>query len=126
MIAESISTFIEATRLLLDRKSDSKEAIRKRDEAVRLVMNAVLATKAYFYERDQGQPTDRNLERELSEKWQDAAIFIREYDYQLYDSAQLKALGWADPREWKRIESRPYAVDLDLIIEQCQWLLKNG
>lgn len=126
MIPEAFAAMVDAVRLWGEKKNESAEALRNRKEALRLIMDAVVATKAYLYELDQGQEPSRSQERDLSHKWQHAAIAIREYDYELYMSAQLKALGWADPREWKRAEMRPWAIKLDVIIEQCQWLQKNG
>src|SRR5712691_8563702 len=125
MIPEAFSAIVDAIRLWGERKNESAEALQNKREALRSVMDAVVATKAYLYELSQGQKPSRSQERDLSHKWQHAAMAIREYDHQLYQSAQLKALGWADPREWKRAELRPWAIKLDVIIEQCQWLQDN-
>ena len=122
MITEACTVLIEAIRLRREKGSETADELRRKSEAIRQVMDAVVATKAYLYERDQGEERSRAQERELSAKWQDAAMAVRQYDENLYHSAQLKALGWADPREWKRAASRPEAIKLDVIIEQCQWL----
>jgi hypothetical protein len=126
MIPETFAAIVDAVRLWGERKNESAEALQNKKEALRLMMDAVVATKAYLYELHQGHEPSRSQERELSHKWQHAAMAISEYDYELYMSAQLKALGWADPREWKRAEMRPWTIKLDVIIEQCQWLQKNG
>lgn len=89
-------------------------------------MDAVIATKAYLYNLEQGEPVARVQEQEISLAWQRAATAIREYDRELYQSAELKALGWADPREWRRASSRPWAIQLDAIIDQCHWLQERG
>ena len=125
MIPEAFSAIVNAIRLWGERKNESAESLQNKKEALRLVMDAVVATKAYLYELNQGQEPSRSQERELSHKWQHAAMAISEYDNELYQSAQLKALGWADPREWKRADLRPWAVKLDVIIQQCQWLMNK-
>ena len=126
MIGEALPAIVDAIRLWRERKNESAKTRRNRDEAVRSVMDAVVSTKAYLYDLNEGAKPSRAEERELSRKWQRAAMAIRQYDRQLYESAQLKALGWADPREWTRAELRPWAIKLDVIIEQCQWLQDNG
>jgi hypothetical protein len=126
MIPEAFTAMVDAVRLWGERKNESAEARQNREEALRLMMDTVVATKAYLYELNQGHEPSRSQERELSHKWQHAAMDISEYDHELYLSAQLKALGWAYPREWKRAEMRPWTIKLDVIIEQCQWLQENG
>ena len=120
-----VSAIVDAIRLWGERKNEDEEALRRRSEAIRLVMDAVVATKAYVFERDEQGKVSRADERELSRKWQMASMAISEYDFELYQSARLKALGWADPREWKRAAHRPEAIKLDLIIDQCDWLQKQ-
>lgn len=128
MITETftaITALVDVVRLWGEKKNDDEQALRTKKEAIRLVMDAVIATKAYLYETTQGTEPAREQERNLSRKWQDAANAIRDYDLSLYQSAQFKALGWADPREWKRAELRPWVIKLYLIINQCAWLLEN-
>jgi hypothetical protein len=122
LIAEALKSIVDALRLWGERKNENAREIVRKREAIQLVMEAVLATKAYQYELSKGRDPSRTQERDLSNKWQRAAMAISEYDYALYQSAQLKAIGWADPREWKRASDRPDAIKLDVIIEQCEWV----
>lgn len=126
MIPESLSALASGLAFWRNRKNDSAESHRRRQEAVGQVMAAVVATKAYLYDLDQGASINRGREQEISRSWQDVATAICEYDRELYQSAQLKALGWADPREWKRAQLRPDSIQLDTIIQQCQWLQEHG
>ncbi|MBU1392175.1 MAG: hypothetical protein KJ856_06655 [Gammaproteobacteria bacterium] len=126
MIIEAFSAIVDAARFWKEKNNETAEELRNKRDALQLVMNAVIATKAYLYDLDQGTEPSRIQEKELARKWSYASMAISEYDYQLYMSAQLKALGWADPREWKRAELRPWVIKLDVIIEQCQHILGKG
>lgn len=80
----------------------------------------------YLRDKDKGAPKSRETEEHISVSWQRAATAIREYDHELANSAQIKAMGWADPRQWKQAELRPAAIQLDTIIAQCKWLKEMG
>lgn len=125
MIPESLTALVAGLALWRNHKNDSAQSRRRRQEAVGQVLAAVVATKGYLYDLDQGRPVDRAQEQEISRGWQHVADAICDYDRDLYQVAQLKALGWADPREWRRAASRPEAIQLDTIIEQCQWLQEH-
>lgn len=125
MVIEALSAIIDAARFWKEKNNETSEELRNKREALQLVMDAVIATKAYLYDLEQGVEPSRDQERELARKWSHASMAISEYDYQLYSSARLKALGWADPREWKRAELRPWVIKLDVIIDQCQYILSK-
>lgn len=112
---------INGLRVWREIKAESSEGYLKRNAAIGCVVDAVIATKAYLYDRDIAG-SSREVERFLSERWQKAAIAIEAYDRNLSRSAQIKALGWADPREWIRADGREYAIKLDTILEQCAYL----
>jgi hypothetical protein len=125
MIPEYLSFVTSSLEFLRNRKNDTAQERRHRREAVGQVMHAVIATKAYLYNSNQGEPTARDQELEISRCWQRAATAIGEYDQALSQTAELKSLGWADPREWKRAEAHAWAIRLDVIIDQCHWLQEN-
>jgi len=126
MIAESLSALASGLTFWKDREKDGRAEKRLRNRAIGVVMDAAIATKAYLRDRELGLPEDREKEHSVARLWQSAAQVIDEYDYQLFNSAKLKALGWADPREWRRVEGRKWTVNIDKIIEQCEWLQRNG
>jgi hypothetical protein len=101
------------------RTTDEEE---KRNNAIGEVMNAAAATKAYLYDTRKLGKTSREKENQISQAWQKAATAIKAYDQNLYFSSQVKSLGWADPREWKTAKNKATTVNLDKIIEQCEWL----
>lgn len=116
-----LDSFINSFRLWKDIKIKNSEDDLKRSAAIGCVKDAVLATKAYLYDKELGQES-RETERLLSEKWKSAADAIREFDFELFRSAEIKAFGWADPREWVRAKDRKFAVALNTILEQCEYL----
>lgn len=126
MVIEAFAAIIDAARFWKEKNNETAEELRNKREALQLVMDAVIATKAYLCDLEQGVEPSRDQERELASKWSNASMAISEYDFQLYTSARLKALGWADPREWKRAELRPWIIKLDVIIDQCQYILGKG
>ena len=125
MLAESLSAIAAGLEHWRGRRNDDVAERHRRQDAVGHVMEAVVLTKGYLYDLEQGN-SSREREQEISRAWQRAANFIREYDYQLYNSAQLKAMGWSDPREWRHTDERPWMVNLDKIVAQCRWLQDNG
>lgn len=121
VMIDSLNGLIKGIEFWKNRKNESIKSREGFIEAVSKVMAAVVATKAYLYDkRDSG--SSREVERNLSQAWREAAYAIEKYDRQLFDSAQIKALGWADPSEWKRVGNNPEKVKLDKIIEQCKYL----
>ncbi|CAI8710927.1 hypothetical protein [Pseudomonas sp. IT-P4] len=123
MVIEAFSAIVDAIRFWKERNQETVEELKNKREALKLVMDAVIATKAYLYDLDQGLEPSRATETMLARCWGNASMAISEYDFELYRSARLKALGWADPREWKQAEVRPWVIKLDVIIAQCQHLL---
>lgn len=113
------SALANGVKIWRDIKAESSEDKLKRKAAIGLVVEAVVVTKAYLYDKEHGNES-RATERLLSERWQKAAIAIEDYDYELFRSAELKALGWADPREWIRAKGREHAIALNTILEQCE------
>ena len=129
---EAISSLSSALTALLDGVKFNNDLNKERvvndqlkTDAINLVMEATLKTKAYLFDLNEGCEPSRKEERELSISWQRAASAIRKFDHTLHQTAQIKALAYADPREWSRAKHRPWAVKLDNIISQCQWLT-NG
>jgi len=108
----------------LERRRQAKQGqTEAQTRAVRSVLLAVSATRAYLYDQRQGQPRDRSREEELSKRWADAAVDVQSVDRRLSSIAVVSSLGWADPdlqgdSEYGRIEDQ-----LELIQRQCEWLL---
>ena len=126
MLNESITAIAAGMAYWRDSKDDDGKAQQRKQSALASVMDAVILTKGYLYDIESGAKPQRKRDGEIASCWQKAAMAIRRYDQQLYKSAQLKAMGWADPREWKHADSRPWAIKLDKIIAQCDWLQRNS
>lgn len=117
----SFSALIAGFKVWKEINIESSEGILKRNAAIGCVIEAVLATKAYLYDKEM-DGTHRATERLLSQKWQTAALAIEMYDRQLFISSEVKALGWSDPTQWIRAEGREFSIKLDIILEQCAFL----
>ncbi|MDT8421387.1 MAG: hypothetical protein RQ754_13235 [Desulfuromonadales bacterium] len=120
----SLDTLIAGFKVWRNIQVENSERLLKKQAAIGCVKDAVLATKAYLYDRD-NDGINRETERLLSERWQKTASAIREYDFELYISSEIKALGWADPKEWTRAVGRELPIKLDTILEQCRFLEEN-
>lgn len=125
IIPAAIVSINEGVKAWREYKSNNLQDKTNRDKAINSVMEAAISTKAYLYDSKTLGEASREKETELAQKWQRAAGAIRDFDENLFISSQVKALGWADPREWEKAKDRAITVNLDLIIEQCKWLLNN-
>ncbi|MCG9633676.1 hypothetical protein [Vibrio sp. Isolate30] len=103
-IPASLNAILSGVKFWKDSKKESIEQLQNKKVAIENVYKAALATKAYLYDLQVlGKEIDRDKERELSRIWWDAAWAIDQYDQKLYYSARMKALSYADHREWSRI-----------------------
>lgn len=119
----TITALIAGLKFWEDKKSLSAQEIKDRDDAVNVVLDALVLTKSYLYDRRELKvEQDRSREEKLSQAWQAAANAIYRFDEKLFQSAQVKALSWADPREWLKAEKQGVEVKLDTLIKQCEWL----
>lgn len=126
MVPEAISALANLIDVWNSNKKDMEHKVKQKIEAVQLVMNAVVATKAYLHDLQMGVLPSRDVEKDLSIKWINASMAIVQYDHALHEAAKIKSLGWADPNEWVRAGSRPWVIKLDIIIEHCEYILKGN
>lgn len=125
LVPNTVSTLLDGIRIWRERQALSREDTEKRIAAVGEVMRAAVATKAYIYDKKELGSPSREREAELSDAWQTAAGAIYVFDKNLFESSKVKSLGWADPREWQKAASESVTIDLDKIIEQCEWIREN-
>lgn len=125
ILPAALASINEGVKAWREFKSKTSQDNEKRNIAINNVMKASIATKAYLYDSKIIGETSREKEGELAQKWQSAAGAISDFDENLFYSSQVKALGWSDPREWGKAKDKAITVNLDLIIKQCEWLLKN-
>lgn len=126
IIPATFTALIAGLKFWEDKKLLTEQQLKDRDEAINVVLEAAILTKGYLYNRRElNAEQDRGKEEELSHAWQKAANCIYRFDEQLFQSAQIKALGWADPREWVKAAQQNITVTLDTLIKQCEWLKSN-
>ncbi|ELH7813385.1 hypothetical protein [Vibrio sp. SCSIO 43155] len=123
VLPATFTALIAGLKFWEDKKSLSEKEIKDRDDAVNVVLDALILTKSYLYDRRELKvEQDRCREEKLSKAWQDAANAIYRFDEKLFQSAQVKAMGWADPRDWVKAEDQGIEVKLETLIKQCEWL----
>lgn len=126
IISATFSALIAGLKFWEDKKLLTEHQLKDRDEAINVVLEAVILTKVYLYDRSElNAEQDRTKETELSHAWQKAANSIYRFDERLFQSAQIKALSWADPRDWEKAEQQNITIKLDTLIKQCNWLKSN-
>jgi len=111
----------------LERRRQAKQGqTEAQAKAVRSVLLAVSATRAYLYDQRMGQPRDRSREEELSKRWADAAVDVQSVDRRLSSIAIVSSLGWADPD--LQVDSTNGRIEdqLELIQRQGEWLLEHS
>ncbi len=123
-IITALQVLFEAVKELRHRSSENKEItnaeLAAKEKALKDVMLAIVETKAYLADKKENSE-DRDRERELSRLWLSASSSIKRFDRQLFRSAQTKALGWADHREWQKAKEQSVVVKLDALLEQCNY-----
>ncbi|NRD30992.1 hypothetical protein HQQ92_04090 [Shewanella sp. DC2-4] len=122
-VATTIGAVIQGIKLLLDYGEIQKKQKKETLDSIGKVMQACVKTKAYLHDvRTLGVAANREKELSIAEAWQGAANAIYNVDQKLFESTQVKALSWADPKEWHSKRAEGVVVKLDLLIEQCEWL----
>ena len=126
VVVSSFKAMRVAFEAIAQGKALAAEQRRRRVAAIDSVRQAALATKAYLYDTEiRGQPSDRSREAELAQHWRAAGTAMEAYDQRLYNIANLKALGWSDPREWDNVKISPEKLKVDVLLQQCDWLLAH-
>lgn len=110
----------------LERRRQAKQGQSEAQaKAVRSVLLAVSATRAYLYDQREGQLRDRSREEDLSKRWADAAVDVQRVDRRLSSIAVVSSLGWADPDVQSDPKVGRVEDQLGLIQRQCEWLLEH-
>jgi hypothetical protein len=126
---ESIKETLEALDVIrnwLRRERTAKPtATRERDLAIRAVLRATTETRAYLHDRQNGSRVDRRRETKISELWLEASHAASHVHQRLSFIALVKSQCWADPALWESSRFRNVPVKLDMIFEQCEWLLQQ-
>jgi hypothetical protein len=114
------------TKVMRSLKKEEAARTKKYDTALIDALKAATRTRAYIRRVRDGAPEDTEEEGLLSQYWYHASVSLRQIDPELAERALIKADCWADPLLWEDPRYRNIPVDLDLIVEQCRWLLKHG
>lgn len=104
-----------------------REREQERDDAaIRLVLQAVIATKQYIAVRNSRGGQDVHAERDLAKAWTDAAVAIRHSNPELADRFFLKAEYWTDPNTWTADEVTDNQIRIVEIAKSARALLRTG
>jgi hypothetical protein len=97
----------------------------ERDRAIRAVLKATAETRAYLHDRQSGSRINRKREAKISQLWLEASHAVRHVHQRLSFIALVKSQCWAEPALWESPRFRNVPVKLDMIFDQCEWLLNN-
>lgn len=119
-LLEKVGRFLERRRTA---KSERTSAHR---QAIKSVLEAVLATERYVYDRKKGARVSSRHEARLASLWSRAAVDIQAVDARVSRLALLTSFTWANPDLLDDPKYRDVPKQLALIREQCGWLLDPG
>ncbi|MFS1438883.1 hypothetical protein [Shewanella sp. 10N.286.48.A6] len=105
---------------------DDSKLSEKRKSAINLTLEAARLTRVYLYDSNQTGEQDRIREADLSKVWLKASEALHQIDPQLCKIAQVKAFGWAEPNRWQELKQNVSTIKIDVIIEQCNYLLEES
>jgi hypothetical protein len=105
--------------------ADAKTRARWR-LAVPQLQDAVLETQLYLTSHADGQPADRDAEKQLVRLWRDAATAFYTLDGRLAERLQLKAEYWTEPNAWTRQQIVDAGIALQHVAEHTRQLLHEG
>jgi len=122
---KAFSAGIAGLKYVDSKRSGGKEALEERREAIAAVRAAAIKTRAFLYDKEVGNNPDRDAERAISEAWLIASSRIEAFNEELFEKTYAKSLGYADPREWKKISEAEIDVSIDSIVDQCDRMLEE-
>ena len=120
-VVSTISLFKDAKS-----KADASKLSDTRKAAINLTLEAARLTRVYLYDSDLTGEQDRVREADLSKAWLKASEALHKTDPQLHKIAQVKAFGWAEPNRWQELKRNVSTIKIDVIIEQCNYLLEES
>lgn len=103
-----------------------KEREHERDDAaLRALLTALNTTKRYIARLDRGDDDNFEVEAELVQLWQEAAVQIRRTDADLGARLQMKAEYWTNPRNWSDESIRDNGITIDRVSREAERLLSD-
>ena len=125
-MAKALPDVLEKIVRFLDRRKSARaEQTKAHRRAVKSVLEAVLATERYVYDRKAGGEASSKQESRLASLWSRAALDVQCVDARLSRLALLTSFTWANPDLLKEKRFREVRKQLALIREQSVWLLEN-
>ena len=103
----------------------NKAKERKKKKAIDAVLEAIIVSSAYRYDRKNDSPRNRHTEQKISSLWRKAARRVYDVDRRFSTLLSLKAQVWADPELWNDTRYRGAHIKMATIREQLEWLQKQ-
>lgn len=91
----------------------SKEKREIKDNALRAISIALVETKLYYRDRQNGKPRNLDVEAQLAKYWAAAAIPLRHIDQELAMACEHKADFWTGPDDWTNEEIKRLGIKLE-------------
>ena len=112
-------------RFLLRRRTVRAQRTADHRKAVESVLGAVVETERYVYDRGRGTASSERRESRLARLWSKAAVDVRSVDRRLSRIALMTSFTWANPELLADPKYEMVPGQLELIREQCEWLLEH-
>lgn len=91
----------------------SKDKRELRDSALRAISTALLETKLYYRDRENGELRNMEREAQLAKYWATAAIPLRHIDEDLAMTCEHKADFWTGPDHWSGEDVERVGIKLE-------------
>ena len=112
-------------RLLEYFQRDRHHHDAQKDEAIAALQEAIIQTLEYLEASDGEKCFDRDVEFQLSRRWNEAARRIRHVSRGLSERLQEKAFYWADQLDWSANEVAAKRIELTGICDELRRLVSS-
>ncbi len=104
-------------------RDGKKQRTEKIDHALRALYVALMETRAYITERENGKHRNRKREYQLADLWHSASIPLRTIDKDFARRCFAKGNYWMDPEAWNKGMIEETGIAIDRVLEKTRSLL---
>lgn len=104
-------------------RAGKKQRDEKLDQALFALYTALVETKAYVSELNNGKRRNKKKEWALARLWHDASVPIRYIDKDLANRCFIKGGYWTEPELWTEAKIKKNGIALDRVFEETRKLL---
>jgi hypothetical protein len=124
-ISIGLSIFDRLLAVLGMMRENKRLERERRDQALRAISAALIATKAYIVARQGGAAVDTSREIEIAGLWNEAAIPLGSIDPDFAARCFIKGGYWLEPGVWGDDQVRAKGIAIDQVFEETERMLRS-